>query len=280
MKFKVYKSITKFMSDTLDLLKTNELQNNLIIGNCLRAEEYNLETKKYFLATILDDNNDIKIVTMLTPPYKLLVYEVNNEENNEALELLIDYCKSNKLTLPGIVAKNDLCERFSKIYARKNDIIPKVKFNMRIYKLDEVKYRGDAEGKLRLATMNDLNYLSLWKRDFALENNIEYDDKRIFERMKTQIKKGFVYVFEDKEPVSMITAGRKTLNGVIFNNVYTKSLYRRQGYATALVYELASLLLREFSFCGLFTDLKNPISNRIYQKVGFYPICDFNEIEF
>ena len=33
-------------------------------------------------------------------------------------------------------------------------------------------------------------------------------------------------------------------------------------------------------FCTLFTDLANPTSNRIYQRLGYRPLCDFTEYSF
>lgn len=30
------------------------------------------------------------------------------------------------------------------------------------------------------------------------------------------------------------------------------------------------------TFCFLFTDLNNPTSNRIYQEIGYRPVCDLH----
>ena len=35
-----------------------------------------------------------------------------------------------------------------------------------------------------------------------------------------------------------------------------------------------------WEFCVLFTDLANPTSNSVYQKIGYRPVCDFDELEF
>jgi predicted GNAT family acetyltransferase len=35
-----------------------------------------------------------------------------------------------------------------------------------------------------------------------------------------------------------------------------------------------------WAFCTLFTDLGNPTSNKIYQQIGYRPVCDFTEIRF
>jgi hypothetical protein len=33
-------------------------------------------------------------------------------------------------------------------------------------------------------------------------------------------------------------------------------------------------------FCCLYTDLANPASNAIYQRIGYEPVCDAIDIEF
>ena len=40
------------------------------------------------------------------------------------------------------------------------------------------------------------------------------------------------------------------------------------------------LLDSGWSVCSLTTDLANPVSNHIYQRIGYRPVCDFNEYRF
>ena len=63
--------------------------------------------------------------------------------------------------------------------------------------------------------------------------------------------------------------------------VYTPSDLRGRGYASACVAELSQRILDSGkAFCTLFTDLANPISNSIYQRIGYRPLGDFREITF
>ena len=53
------------------------------------------------------------------------------------------------------------------------------------------------------------------------------------------------------------------------------------GVASALVAELSSSLLAEGrQFCFLYTDLANPTSNKIYERIGYLRVCESAEIEF
>ncbi len=81
--------------------------------------------------------------------------------------------------------------------------------------------------------------------------------------------------------MSCAHAADLTPNGVRLNIVYTPPEHQRRGYATACVAALSQHLLDSGrSFCFLFTDLANPTSNSIYQKIGYRPVCDFVDIEF
>ncbi|TDC23985.1 GNAT family N-acetyltransferase [Streptomyces sp. 8K308] len=58
-------------------------------------------------------------------------------------------------------------------------------------------------------------------------------------------------------------------------NVYTPPAHRGHGYATALTASLS----RSAQQAGarevvLFTDLANPTSNAIYQRIGYRPVLD------
>ena len=72
-----------------------------------------------------------------------------------------------------------------------------------------------------------------------------------------------------------------TTHGVRINFVYTPSEFRGKGYASACAAALSQAMLNSGRrFCYLFTDLSNPVSNQIYQRIGYVPVCDFTEYQF
>jgi uncharacterized protein len=73
----------------------------------------------------------------------------------------------------------------------------------------------------------------------------------------------------------MAAASRDTGHGIAINYVYTPPQHRCCGYATSCVAELTQRQLASGkSFCCLYTDLANPTSNSIYQRIGYQPVCD------
>jgi predicted GNAT family acetyltransferase len=87
-------------------------------------------------------------------------------------------------------------------------------------------------------------------------------------------------------PVSLAGWGGPTPNGIRVGPVYTPPELRGRGYATALSADLSQRLLdgRLFEggrrFCFLYTDLANPTSNAIYERVGYRRVAESAEIVF
>ena len=92
---------------------------------------------------------------------------------------------------------------------------------------------------------------------------------------------GGLRLWEDGVVVSMAGASGPTPNGIRVGAVYTPPDKRRRGYASALVAALSQEQLDTGKkFCFLYTDLANPTSNKIYQDIGYEPVCDIDEYIF
>jgi RimJ/RimL family protein N-acetyltransferase len=79
----------------------------------------------------------------------------------------------------------------------------------------------------------------------------------------------------DGQPVSMARRRRPLLGGWTISGVYTPPALRGRGYAAAAVQALSATLLAEgASYVVLYTDRTNPISNRLYARIGFVPCLD------
>jgi predicted GNAT family acetyltransferase len=96
-----------------------------------------------------------------------------------------------------------------------------------------------------------------------------------------RINDGGLYLWIDGEPVSMAARVRETAHGSAVSAVYTPPQFRGRGYATSCVGELCRQILHEGRrFCALFADLANPVSNSIYQRIGFRQVADFDQVHF
>ena len=73
----------------------------------------------------------------------------------------------------------------------------------------------------------------------------------------------------------MAAIARHLRRTVAVSSVYTPPQHRGRGYAGSVTAAVADKLFAEgkTTVC-LYTDLRNPTSNRSYAKIGFRPYCD------
>jgi predicted GNAT family acetyltransferase len=72
-----------------------------------------------------------------------------------------------------------------------------------------------------------------------------------------------------------------TPSGIRIGPVYAPTKLRGHGYATTLTADVsAAQLVRGRRFCILYTDLANPTSNAIYERIGYVRVCESKQIGF
>jgi len=122
---------------------------------------------------------------------------------------------------------------------------------------------------MRRACHHDVQMSIEWGQGFARETGVTFPST--VHVVESWVEHGLLYVWEDKgRPVSIVIAHGRTPNGVRIGYVYTPPESRGRGYASALVAEVSqSMLDLGYDFCVLYTDLANPTSNRIYQRLGY-----------
>ena len=75
-------------------------------------------------------------------------------------------------------------------------------------------------------------------------------------------------------PVSTAGVVRRTRNTAAIARVYTPPDLRGRGYAGSVTAALAEQIFAEGRTAAcLYTDLRNPSSNRCYARIGFRPVC-------
>lgn len=79
--------------------------------------------------------------------------------------------------------------------------------------------------------------------------------------------------------VSMAMKTRSTIESCCVSHVYTKKEYRNCGYAKEVVNYVANQIIYERKLPYLYVDKTNPISNRLYQHIGFSYLCDCIKIK-
>ena len=160
-----------------------------------------------------------------------------------------------------------------------------------VYALEEVAPLPAVPGAARVATTDDRDLAIRWWIAFGEEVLHEggpgRDDAEANVDYRFSSDRSGMLLWEDGgRTVSVAGWGGPTPNGIRVGPVYTPPELRGHGYATAVTAELSRRLLdgRLFDgrrrFCFLYTDLANPTSNAIYERIGYRRLCESAEISF
>jgi predicted GNAT family acetyltransferase len=145
----------------------------------------------------------------------------------------------------------------------------------RIHALSERPVYPGVPGQARLAVVEDTDICIAWVMEFAAEA-IPDDPPPPRSAVERDLREARVlFWLVDEEPVSMATIVRRTRRTAAISLVYTPPKLRGRGYAGAVTAALAERIFAEGRTTAcLYTDVRNPISNRCYAKIGFRPVCD------
>lgn len=287
MQFKLYTDVHEFYKDTYDVLMRHEAQNLIPLGNIIIGHEGKDKTDwrdpvNWFMATI-SDAKGIQLTAIMTPPHNITLYATDNVIKPDAINCLIDQLKDREI--PGVMTEKNLAAYFAEEYTLRKEMTFKTTMSQRIYELTAVNPDIQKVGNVRLLNEKDMHFFPYWAEAFHAAGSYGKTEMYIPQDADPylyRIASNKLYILEDNGiPVSMAgyTREMQTAIGVAF--VYTPPYLRSKGYATSIVAQISQLALdKGFTKCVLYTDLANPISNSIYQKIGYKPICDSLQIKF
>jgi hypothetical protein len=280
MKLTTYSDAKAFLHDTEDALATNEPANSLMLGVCMRLvrEPERAETAPC-LKTITDAQG-LVLAAMMTPPHKLVVYGHQGDLATAARRLVADLVDE-EWDVPGVLGPRAAAEHLAAAWAARTGVEVELKSRLRVYAVREVQTPAPERGRLRQATAADVALVTDWRCAFRRSIFGEADREEAREATEREIAQERVYLWDDRGPRSLAMTTRPTTHGISVTMVYTPPEWRGQGYATACVGELSRRLLAAGrDHVALFADLDNPAANRVYQRIGFQAVCDYDEYAF
>jgi hypothetical protein len=276
-------TVDGFLADAEDFLLSREAEHNLLFGICssLRTTPELFAEDPPRFHTVVDGSGTCVAATLRTPPFNQVVSQVADPA---AVDALADALAGE--SLPGVLAPPEVCGRFLARWRELTGATARLEVAERIFRLERViPPSRPAPGSWRLAAPDDRSLVADWVVAFSAEalpeqapipNPLETADRWIAGTYR------LLYLWEDGgRVVSLVGAGGKTPNGIRIGPVYTPPDARNRGYASALTAAAsADQLARGRRFCFLFTDLANPTSNKIYQAIGYEPVCDMDQYRF
>jgi uncharacterized protein len=274
-----------FLAEAEPLLLADEARHNLILGiaGTIRDSPEMYPLRSLWLVRA---GSEVVAAALRTPPYNLILAQPRSTQALAALaEALADE------QMPGVVGTEPEVAEFAGLWSRHTGVPGRVNMRQGVYALEHVEPLPVVHGSAHVATGDERELALRWWVAFGEEVLHEGGPGR--ERAETNIEHRFssptagLLLWEDGgEPVSLAAWGGPTPNGIRIGPVYTPPELRGRGYATAVTAELSQRLLdgRLFSggrrFCFLYTDLANPTSNAIYERIGYRRVAEAAEVVF
>lgn len=281
MKVFLESSIKRYLDRVEDLLLQQEVNNNLMLGLLERGRNNIGVFSDGIRLGIVEDNGEPVYAFMQTPPNKWILPNANCTDEN-CISAIVQFLYHHKYPVPGIIGPENLANEFIQLWTKKKGIKAELTMKQKVYQLDEVMINPNPSGTLIPASEEHLPIVRDWIYQFGQQANVAITKPQAISMAANHVQNQslFLWVVND-EVVSMANNGRRTRNGATINGVFTPDHQKRKGYATNLVAALSQKLLDEgFKFCNLYTDMSNPTSNSIYQKIGYYVVGDSVEYMF
>jgi RimJ/RimL family protein N-acetyltransferase len=233
------------------------------------------------MGTLHDDDGELIGVALRTPPWPLIVSGLPTDP--DLLESFLTQWLVADPNLPGVSGPLENTEAVGAAWTKHTGGGTKVRLASRLFRLGEL-VPPTTTGSPRAATEDDIDLLVRWRHDFHVEAvhfqpPVDEGDapvRRMFENGDSNI------LWEDGgKPVAWALASAPIAGMSRVGPVYTLPEHRGHGYGSAVT---AAVSQHAWGAGAkdviLFTDLTNPVSNSIYQKIGYRPVYDSSELEF
>jgi predicted GNAT family acetyltransferase len=282
-----FPSAADFLAAVEPALAEAEAVHSLIYGLALTLERFPERYQKSpyrwppFFASV-SGSSGLALVALQTPPLNLLLSSLR-PGGSAACGMLAQTLQAGEEQIPGVLGPSEPALAFAEAWVREAGVSFQLGTSERLFELRQVIPPPQPPGAMRQAMMKDAELVARWIFAFHLEAMPR--DAGTLEQARglaeSLITAGNFFLWEDGDPAAIAAKSRPTPHGCSIGPVYTPPERRSHGYATALTAALSQRLLDSGKrFTALFTDLANPISNSIYQKIGYRPVCNFSEYIF
>ncbi|MBP2000614.1 GNAT superfamily N-acetyltransferase [Paenibacillus shirakamiensis] len=198
----------------------------------------------------------------------------------EAVQALIKMLGS--LTVVGVSGEPKLARLFADQYCPLHEMTYSTRMEMESYACPALIPVKNILGTPHLASTENVEIVAYFLSRISLEiygKSVEPESR--IEVAANLINTGGVYLWKQgNKYVSMANISHRSPRHGSINAVYTPLDARGKGYASALVSYISQILIDEGYIPILYTDLSNPISNKIYQRLGYTDRGKIHQIVF
>lgn len=283
-----YPAAAAFLERVQAELETHEARNGLMLGiamACAKNPQAFGKKEPYF-ATVQDQNDELVCAAIMTPPHGPVLYLPSdglNDSERAAIVAIARDLTAKKRRIPAVQSTSAGAVVFADWWSERHGLLYELDAALRAFECRDVTLPSTmSAGVMRVATEADVELVTAWIHAFHEEAlDKPADDARLQERIPERIKHGHYFLWDDNGPVSLAGIGRPTERSLAIGPVYTPPEHRGRGYAGCTVALVSQKILDEGkAFCTLFTNLENPTSNKIYQRIGYRAVGDFKMFRF
>jgi predicted GNAT family acetyltransferase len=270
---KFFSDAGEFLECVQPFLLRREAEHCLILGllDGLRAgEQWGTEPP---LMAMVENHDEVAAVALMTPPHNLII---SWTADDSALDLIAGELHAKAVAVPGVNSSAEVARKFALKWSELSGCSYRVQMAHRIYELRQVTNETRAAGRLREPNQSDDALLREWRAAFSIDaEGMDPGQAREAAALPLPHSRRLLLWEVEHTAVSMAGFAGPTPNGIRVAWVYTPPENRGKGFAGACVAALSQKLLDDGrKFCFLYTDLANPISNHVYQRIGYEPVTD------
>jgi len=274
MNCKIHKDVSEFLKANEESLLKAESEHNLILGLANRLDRRPGGSEAAMLLSVMRNSEPVGQAIQVGNTRPLAISRMDPEAARTLVEFLIEQ----NIPLKGVTGPIESSQQFADSWQELTCSTPTVVVHLGVYELERVSFPvPDGRSLIPIpAVSSDLSMQFI--RGFIGDCfPSEEDPNRLAVDIENQQRSNETLFFwkgaTDIQPVSMASNSRETRNGATISLVYTPPEFRGMGHASRIVAALSDRCLKSGKkFCNLFTDLMNPTSNSIYQKIGYRKI--------
>jgi hypothetical protein len=222
----------------------------------------------------IDGDGAVTGAFLQTPPFPLLLTAVPEDSLAALAGLLGDR------PLPAVNALTADAETFAEHWCARTGAQPAKGRQSRLFRLGTLIPPDPPPGAARVAGPDDRALLLDWF--LAFQRDIGEEARDVTDLVDDMLSYRGLTLWEvDGTPVSMAGTTRPEAGMVRVMAVYTPREQRARGYGGAVTTAVTRAALDAGAGdVVLFTDLANPTSNALYQRLGYRPVEDRSIVEF
>jgi predicted GNAT family acetyltransferase len=279
MRVAIYDNAASFATEVTRPVAARAIANNTFLGVLERM--VSSKASDHLRAGVWD-GDQLVLAALMTPPYVLNIADPGR--GREGVVPLADALMAHGYALPGCVAESGMADGFSAAWSARQPVRVELEHRHLLYQAESVVVPPDVAGSLVRAQPGFIERHIAWETAFAVDIDApesQRERKLVEDRVRRWLDAGVLFDWKVKDKAAahgvVLPIGK---DGARVLAIYTPPENRGRGYAQAMTAALTQRALDEGRWCTLFTDADNPITNKIYPRVGYRFLAEYTSFLF